>query len=121
MNKSLKSDTHLVLDLCKAFDMRSGYEGEIPKWGQSYAIFDSSIDFWKMPPRIFRRDASTVAREKPAHLRQPPRSRVRLPAPPVSPAELEKQRLRRILKAERDERMDISMSLTPVKTYVRHR
>jgi hypothetical protein len=71
-----------------------------------------------MPPRIFRRDASTAAREKPGHLRQPPRPRHRTPVPPVSPAELGKQRLRRILKAERDERMDISMSLTPVKTYV---
>lgn len=81
-------------------------------------IFDPSIDPWKMPPRIFRRDASTAAREKPGRLRQLPRPRRQ---PQVSPAELEKQRLRRILKAERDERMDISMSLTPVKTYVLHR
>lgn len=73
-----------------------------------------------MPPRIFRRDASTAAREKPGHLRQLPRHRHR-PQVSVSPAELEKQRLRRILKAERDERMDISMSLTPVKTYVLHK
>lgn len=73
-----------------------------------------------MPPRIFRRDASTAAREKPGHLRQPPRHRHR-PQVRVPPAELEKQRLRRVLKAERDERMDISMSLTPVKTYVLHK
>lgn len=72
-----------------------------------------------MPLRIFRRDASTAAREKSGRLRQP--SRPRRPVPPVPPAELEKQRLRRIEKAERDERMDISMSLTPVKTYVLQR
>ena len=75
----------------------------------------------KMPPRIFRRDASTATRERPGRLRQPPRARARPQVLSVPPAELERQRLRRILKAERDERMDITMSLTPVKTYVLHR
>jgi len=71
-----------------------------------------------MPPRIFRREASTVARAKPGRVRQPSRPQSR---PQVPPAELERQRLRRIAKAERDERMDISMSLTPAKTYVLQR
>jgi hypothetical protein len=81
-----------------------------------------SFDFaliLEMPARIFRRKVLTATREELGRLHQP--SRPRRIVPPVLPAELERQRLRRIEKAERDERMDISMSLTPVKTYVLHR
>ncbi|KAG7442104.1 uncharacterized protein BT62DRAFT_936455 [Guyanagaster necrorhizus] len=39
-------------------------------------------------------------------------------APPVPERELAKQLSRRIKKAEKDERMDITMALTPVKTYM---
>lgn len=40
------------------------------------------------------------------------------PPPMVAPEEMVRIIKRRIQKAERDERMDITLALTPVKTYV---
>lgn len=74
-----------------------------------------------MPTPTFRRcNATFVIPPIPAARPKQPKFIKREPRKwqTVSPEELEKQRLRRIEKAERDERMDIGFCLTPVKTYM---
>jgi hypothetical protein len=70
-----------------------------------------------MPPKSFRRANSTfvvplASKETPPHRS---RRHVHPPRKPTPPTELEKQRIRRVEKAERDERMDIGFCLSPVK------
>ena len=65
--------------------------------------FASSSPSTKPPPRKGRK--GHLYGPKPSH-------------PDVTPEEAVRITKRRIEKAERDERMDITLALTPVKTYV---
>ncbi|KAH7914908.1 hypothetical protein BJ138DRAFT_267947 [Hygrophoropsis aurantiaca] len=70
-----------------------------------------------MIPRVSKRYASTAKPKtrqgRKGHLYGGPAEH-----PPVSPEEQVRITKRRVEKAERDERMDITMALTPVKTYM---
>ncbi|KAG2155346.1 uncharacterized protein EDB93DRAFT_1130268 [Suillus bovinus] len=68
-----------------------------------------------MIPRISKRYASTA---KPKHKPWKATKGITPQRQPVSPEEQARIIKRRIEKAERDERMDITMALTPVKTYM---
>lgn len=68
-----------------------------------------------MIPRISKRYAST-AKPKPRKGRKGHLYGTTPEHPPVTPEEQVRIIKRRIEKAERDERMDITMALTPVKT-----
>ncbi|KDQ08529.1 hypothetical protein BOTBODRAFT_179743 [Botryobasidium botryosum FD-172 SS1] len=62
--------------------------------------------------RAFGTVSSGYARTSAKQRQKPP------PPPPPTAAEIERMRARRERKAERDERMDLTMVLTPVKTYM---
>ncbi|KAH7919671.1 hypothetical protein BV22DRAFT_1074942 [Leucogyrophana mollusca] len=70
-----------------------------------------------MIPRVSKRYAST-AKSKPRQGRKGHLYGQAREHPPVTPEEQVRITRRRIEKAERDERMDITMALTPVKTYM---
>ena len=75
--------------------------------------------YGKVIPRSARRFSTSAVKAKKwwvgKEMQLPPEQPSERPHPPPSKAEEMRVKQRRITKAERDERMDITMALTPVK------